>query len=335
MELEGGIHTNTKGTVEQYFKYYSKLSNQQNMMQDSIRTSYYHDAILKNKADFKDKVVMDVGAGSGILSLFAAKAGAKKVIAVEASSAARSAKILIESNGLSHIIQIMEVCVEDINDKELEKSVDVIVSEPLGTILFNERMLESYVIARDKFLKPGGKMYPSEAFLCVAPFYDERLYNEQLNKTIFWNNISFYGINLNALKNQAVAEKFRQPIIESYDPQTNLAADVRYKVDFLTCKLIDLQHINFDFSFDISRVGIIHGVGVWFNACFSGSETTLVLSTSPFSPPTHWYQTRFLLLQPIAVNPGQSVKGNITMNANEEQTLDVKVTLTLPELNVC
>lgn len=114
----------------------------------------------------------------------------------------------------------MESCVEDINDPTLEKSVDVIVSEPLGTILFNERMLESYVIARNKFLKPGGKMYPSEAYLCIAPFYDDRLYNEQLNKAVFWNNVSFYGINLTALKNQAVIEKFRQPIIESYDPQT-------------------------------------------------------------------------------------------------------------------
>ena len=50
MEIEkGGIHTNTKSTVEQYFKYYSKLSNQQNMMQDTIRTSHYHDAIDNNK----------------------------------------------------------------------------------------------------------------------------------------------------------------------------------------------------------------------------------------------------------------------------------------------
>lgn len=59
-----------------------------------------------------------------------------------------------------------------------------------------------------------------------------------------------------------------------------------------------------------------------------------MLSTSPLCSPTHWYQTRFLLMQPIAVNPGQPVKGNITMNANKEQTLDVKITLSLPDLNV-
>jgi type I protein arginine methyltransferase len=45
--------------------------------------------------------------------------------------------------------------------------VDVIISEPLGNYLLHERMLETYVIARDKFLKPGGRMFPTRADLCV------------------------------------------------------------------------------------------------------------------------------------------------------------------------
>jgi hypothetical protein len=40
------------------------------------------------------------------------------------------------------------------------QQVDVLVSEPMGTLLVNERMLETYIIARDRFLKPGGKMFP-------------------------------------------------------------------------------------------------------------------------------------------------------------------------------
>lgn len=115
---------------------------------------------------------------------------------------------------------MVNACVEDIKDSSLEKEVDVIVSEPIGTILYNERMLETYIIARNKFLKSGGKMFPSEAYLCVAPFYDERLYNEQLNKTLFWTNTSFYGFDISSLRAQAIQEKFRQPIIECYDPRT-------------------------------------------------------------------------------------------------------------------
>ena len=115
---------------------------------------------------------------------------------------------------------MIQGCVEDIKLPELEKQVDVIISEPLGTILFNERMLESYVIARDKFLKPEGKMFPTEAYLCIAPICDIQLYNDQLNKTIFWGNNSFYGFNLTALKERAIFEKLRQPIIASYNPRT-------------------------------------------------------------------------------------------------------------------
>lgn len=71
------------------------------MLMDEVRTSQYRNAILNNKQDFQDKIVMDVGAGSGILSLFAAQAGARKVYAIEASNMAESARTLIDANGYS------------------------------------------------------------------------------------------------------------------------------------------------------------------------------------------------------------------------------------------
>ena len=67
-----GIHASDKTTVKQYFSYYAKLANQQNMMEDTVRTPKYREAILENPTNFRGKVVMDVGCGSGILSLFAA-----------------------------------------------------------------------------------------------------------------------------------------------------------------------------------------------------------------------------------------------------------------------
>jgi len=97
--------------------------------------------------------------------------------------------------------------------------VDVLILGELGTFLFNER-LETFILARDKFLKPGGKMFPCQAQLCIAPLYDEHLYNFQLSKTSLWNNASFYGINLTSLKQQAIKEKLSQPIIDSYNPNT-------------------------------------------------------------------------------------------------------------------
>lgn len=74
-EKENAIDGNAKTDFRQY---YCMLRNQQNMLEDYVRTGGYHSAIMQNASDFKGKVVLDVGSGTGILSMFAAQAGAKK-----------------------------------------------------------------------------------------------------------------------------------------------------------------------------------------------------------------------------------------------------------------
>jgi histone-arginine methyltransferase CARM1 len=140
-----------ESSAMQYFQFYGYLSQQQNMMQDYIRTSTYQRAILGNLSDFKDKVVLDVGAGSGILSFFAIQAGAKKVYAVEASNMANHAELLVAANNLSDKIIVIAGKIEEI---ELPEQVDCIVSEPMGYMLYNERMLETYLHAK-KWLVSG------------------------------------------------------------------------------------------------------------------------------------------------------------------------------------
>lgn len=72
-------------TEDGYYGSYSRLSIHDTMLRDKVRTQWYCDAILKNKHIFKDKVVVDVGAGTGILSMFAVQAGAERVHAFEPS----------------------------------------------------------------------------------------------------------------------------------------------------------------------------------------------------------------------------------------------------------
>eukprot|EP00966_Prymnesium_polylepis_P198639 4603867-Prymnesium_polylepis.1 len=84
------------------------------MLQDTVRTSLYQFAILENKEDFADKRVLDVGAGTGILSFFAAHAGAKKVYAVEASGMAKKAEKLAAGNGLGDVVAVVNERVEDV-----------------------------------------------------------------------------------------------------------------------------------------------------------------------------------------------------------------------------
>lgn len=76
------------------------------MLEDEPRTLAYKNAILNNKTYFKDKTVMDVGCGTGILSIFCAQAGAKKVFAVEASNLANLAKEVVKENNFENIIEV-------------------------------------------------------------------------------------------------------------------------------------------------------------------------------------------------------------------------------------
>lgn len=74
--------------------------------------------------------------------------------AVEASNMAVNARMLVEANGYGRIIEVIQSKIEDISEEMIPRgTIDVIVSEPLGTFLVNERMLETYVIARDRFLR--------------------------------------------------------------------------------------------------------------------------------------------------------------------------------------
>jgi len=73
-----------------YFGAYAHHSIHAQMLKDAVRTDGYRDFIYKNPHLFKDKIVMDVGCGTGILSMFAAKAGAKKVLLVLPAGNVRS-----------------------------------------------------------------------------------------------------------------------------------------------------------------------------------------------------------------------------------------------------
>lgn len=79
----------------------------------------------------------------------------------------------------------IEVRAGKIEELEIPEMVDVIISEPMGYMLYNERMLETYLHAK-KWLKPGGQMYPSRGDLHIAPFTDDSLYMEHFAKANFW-----------------------------------------------------------------------------------------------------------------------------------------------------
>lgn len=239
-------------------------------------------------------------------------------------------------NQLSDVIEVIQTTVEDYRNKDLEKSkVDVIISEPLGNFLFNERMLESFLIARDRYLKKDGKMYPSYAEFCAVPFSDPNLYTQISSRVAtFWKVSEYNGIDLSCYYDKALKEKIRQPIINFYHHSLNIGSIEQKVVDFRTANIKTFKEISYDFNFKIYKASVIHGIGFWFNAIFAGSQKDVVLSTSPFCACTHWYQIRLLIEKPIGLNPDQVVLARLRLKANDQQTYDIKLEVELPDLKV-
>ncbi|KAK9269642.1 hypothetical protein L1049_001419 [Liquidambar formosana] len=84
------------------------------MLSDRVRMDAYYDAVFKNKHHFNGKTVLDVGTGSGILAIWSAQAGARKVYAVEATKMSEHARALIKANNLQDVIEVIEGSMEDV-----------------------------------------------------------------------------------------------------------------------------------------------------------------------------------------------------------------------------
>lgn len=261
-----------------------------------------------SQADFRDKVVVDVGAGSGILSLFAAQAGAERVYAVEASEMAEHAERLCAANASSGGDRVTVVRSRVESAPLPRHCADVLVSEPMGTLLLNERMLESYVFARDTLLKPGGRMFPVSEFLAfflkarsrvterrsnpdlfnfsnlsktlqalgrihVAAFSDPQLHAEMASKASFWGQPDFYGVDLSSLEEPAASGYFRQVVVDAVDPACLVSGAETRVVDFGSATVEELTRVVVPLRLVMATAGVceVHGVAAWFDVLFDGS----------------------------------------------------------------
>lgn len=111
-------------------------------------------------------VVADLGAGSGILSLLALRAGAARAYAIEKSPAAALARSLARENGVADRLRVIRGRAKDVR---LPERVDVVVTETLGGFVFDEGLLALTADARRRFLRKGGRIIPSRVRVMGAP----------------------------------------------------------------------------------------------------------------------------------------------------------------------
>jgi len=255
-----------------YFDSYSKGGLHEIMLKDRPRTLAYRRAILRNRHLIKNKVVLDVGCGTGILSLFAAQAGAKLVIAVEKSGIVKQAAQIFQENGFKDTIVVVEGRIEDV-ELPVEK-VDIIISDWMGNCLLFESMLDSVIFARDKYLDKHGKMIPDGAKLYIAPLYNSFI---PKSREEFWRDV--YGVNMTPM----IQEVLSTPFIHLANERL-ISGDEALIADFDLQK-ISQKEIEFSSSFTlkISKRTKVNCMVVWFDIEFDHGVEQIILSTSMIS----------------------------------------------------
>ncbi|GAA5881257.1 hypothetical protein JCM16303_004866 [Sporobolomyces ruberrimus] len=325
---------------DHYFESYQYNDIHEIMLKDAVRTNAYRDFITHpaNAPVFKDKIVLDVGCGTGILSMFAAKAGAKKVYAVDASNVAYKAMRNIKANGFNDVIQVIKGKVEEI---ELPEKVDVIISEWMGYCLLYECMLDSVLLARDKYLAPNGLMVPSQTSILLSAYAGQPWIDDRVK---YWDNV--YGFDMSCMK-EGIEE---EAIIEVYD-NGEVVSGEQSITDILTGST-SIAALSFTSPFKLpinrspssspsAKKFLLHSFLAHFDTYFTASsrladsslrkesvqdkEGEIFFTTGAWDTPTHWKQTAFLLKEPFEVEIGSSVEGTIKVAKNPDNSRELLV----------
>lgn len=268
------------------------------MLADAVRMKAYKKAIFNNVK--QGDIVLDLGAGTGILSFLALQAGASRVYAIEKSDSIELAKQISKTNGFDDKIVF-------INDNsiniELSEKVDVIISETLGSFGVDENTLEFTLDARDRFLKDDGLLIPNGIKMYLCPVEAKQSYG----KIDFWSEIE--GINFSPARNI-----FTQKImIEDFQVNQFLSEPVLFKeLDFYKESRLIIENLNY-FKFD--RAGVVHGFAGWFDLSLDDNN---IISTHPSCKPTHWKQAFFPAQEPVSIIKGDMLELNLEVSAQCE-----------------
>jgi protein arginine N-methyltransferase 1 len=295
-----------------YFDSYAHFGIHEEMLKDEVRTLTYRNSMWHNKHLFKGKIVLDVGCGTGILSMFAAKAGAEHVYGIDMSGIVEQAKQIVEKNGLGDKVTIIRGKMEDIVLPVAK--VDIIISEWMGYCLFYESMLDTVLYARDKYLAPDGLMFPDRATLYVCAIEDRQYKDDKIN---WWDEV--YGFDMSCIKHVALQE----PLVDVVDRnQVVTNSCLLREIDLQTCTVADIP-FEAPFNLQIKKNDYVQALVTFFNIEFTKCHKRVGFSTAPEAPYTHWKQTVFYLEDYITAKKGEEIFGIFRMRPNLRNKRDL------------
>ncbi|HYG65053.1 MAG TPA: 50S ribosomal protein L11 methyltransferase [Thermoanaerobaculia bacterium] len=276
------------------------------MLRDAVRVMSYRSAIERQAPG---RTVVEIGCGSGILSIFAAKAGARKVIAIEETRIAEVAAEMFAASGCADRIELR---VANSRDVELDEPADLIIHEILGVDPFEESILPVLADARRRLLRPGGRLLPYRLEVCglgveaVATVTDADRLRSETEELRHLYGLDFQPL-LRALEESARNPASRRTVIAGkphFEPKI-LSEECRFLDIDLRDDDIDLPGKSFRMPLKIVHEGVLGGIAVFFRAHL---DEQVQLTTSPHAPPTHWGWTIQNLNRRVPVSPGDQVE---------------------------
>lgn len=170
-----------------------------------------------------------------------------------------------------------------------------------------ENMLESIIVARQRFLREDGLIVPNVASMHLAGVSDDEVHH---NMITYWDDA--YGLKMSRIRR--LREK--TPCIDAIKPERLCtSAAVLKRLDLMTCAASDCE-----FSADVrlvaQRSARLTALVGWFDVGVvlkRGADELHMLSTSPMLPETHWKQTLFYLPQPLALSENEAIDVRATI----------------------
>ena len=274
--------------------HYIALSHHRLMLIDDARMTAFRQAI--HEVVRPGDVVVDVGTGTGVLALWAAQAGARRVYAIEPAPIVGIARRLAQDNPSGDRVVFLEA---DARDVELPEPADVLISECMGNFFVTDDMAPVLRDAR-RLLRPGARVLPRHIRLLVAPaFYP------LLDDVTFWDT-PVHGLDLSGARWHAL----RTTYVRHLDPRM-LVSPPAEMAAFETLDAPDT--VRGSLSFVAGRAATIHAFAGWFDAELS---PTVTLRTGPGTD-THWAQLLFPI-EPVSVPEGGRIHLDLDLVLHED-----------------
>jgi precorrin-6B methylase 2 len=241
----------------------------------------------------KGDVVVEIGAGLGTYSFFAAQSGARRVYAIEKERVIQIAAELATKNGLADVVTFVK---GDSTEVDLPEKADVLVLEDFSSLFVRRGVEEIVHDALARHLKEDGIVVPQAVSLQVAPVEDAQLWKGCLN--LEDENYRLYGLDLSPLRKMMLDS----PHVRKIQQQALLAEPTIFKT-------IDLKR-TFSYLFDevlqvrITRSATMHGLAGWFDLTLTDN---FILSNAPTNLESTWGQVFLPFSHPLAVEEGETV----------------------------